>query len=148
MSQLYDLYKAVGKEAFSREVMKFAPYFATIDLRFLELRPNLAEVFVENRPEVRNHIGTVHAIAMCNAAEAAAAIMCDVSIPETSRWIPIGINARYLAKATTDITAVATGDTIDWEEHGNKDIPVSIRNTAGEEVCSVVISVYISQKKA
>lgn len=148
MSQLYELYKSAGKEVFSREVMKFAPYFSTINLKFLDLRPNRAEVFVENRPEVHNHIGSVHAIAMCNAAEAAAGIMCDVSIPETSRWIPIGINARYLAKAVTDITAVATGDGIDWEEYGNKDIPVSILDTAGNEVCSITISVYISQKKA
>ncbi len=147
MSQLYDLYKAVGKEAFSKEIMKFAPYFSTINLEFLELRPNHAEVFVKNCHEVHNHLGTVHAIAMCNAAEAAAAIMCDVSIPETSRWIPIGITAKYLAKATTDITAVATGDTIDWEEFGNKEIPVKILDTTGNEVCAITISVYISQKK-
>lgn len=144
MSKLYELYQAAGNEAFSREVAKIAPYFATIEPYFKELRPGFAEVLVQNRTEVHNHLGTVHAIAMCNGAEAAAGLMTEVSIPKDFRWIPIGISARYLAKATTDISVIADGSEIVWTEAGDKDIPVTIRDQAGTEVCMATITVKIS----
>lgn len=145
MSKLYELYKAVGNEAFSREVTKIAPYFATIDPMFVELRPGYAEVTMPNTPEVHNHIGSVHAIAMCNAAEVAAGLMTEVSIPTSCRWIPIGMNVRYLAKATTDLRAIADGSKIDWDVPGDKAVPVSITDTNGVEVCAAAITVKVSK---
>ncbi len=41
MSQLHELYKAVGKEMFSRKVCEIAPYFATITPRFVDLKPRI-----------------------------------------------------------------------------------------------------------
>lgn len=147
MSKLYKLYKAVGKEAFSREITKIAPYFATIDPMLVELRPGYAEVTMPNTPDVHNHIGSVHAIAMCNAAEVAAGLMTEVSIPKTCRWIPIGMNVRYLAQAMTDLRAIADGAAIDWETPGNKAVPVSITDTNGVEVCSAEITMKISERR-
>ena len=147
MSQLYDLYQATGNELFSKKICEIAPYFSTIKPQFVSLTPGYSEVTMPNTREVHNHLGTVHAIAMCNLAEIAAGIMTDVSIPETCRWIPIGMNVKYLAKATTDLTGIADGSKIDWNEPGDKDIPVSITDTAGIEVCAALITVKISLKK-
>ena len=52
---------------------------------FVELKPGYAEVRLPFRREVTNHLGSVHAIAMCNAAELVAGTMTDVSIPAGSR---------------------------------------------------------------
>lgn len=147
MSKLYELYQAVGNEAFSREISKIAPYFSTIDPMFVELRPGYAEVTMPNTPKVHNHLGTVHAIAMCNAAEVAAGLMAEVSIPKGCRWIPTGMNVRYIARATTDLRAVANGEAIDWTTIGDKDIPVSITDTEGIEVCAAEITVRVSEMK-
>lgn len=59
----------LGKLAFSRAISWKAPYFASISPRFEELRPGYARVSMRKRRAVANHIGTVHAIAMCNLAE-------------------------------------------------------------------------------
>ena len=48
-----------------------APYFWSIRPSFLLLEPGRVEVWVPKRRAVTNHINTVHAIAMCNAAELA-----------------------------------------------------------------------------
>src|SRR3990167_4658029 len=80
-----------GKWAFSRMICAKAPYFSTIRPEFVELRPGYCEVTIRKRRAVHNHIGTVHAIAMCNMAEVAAGIMTDVTIPATHRWIPKGM---------------------------------------------------------
>lgn len=147
MSQLFELYKRVGNSSFSQKICEIAPYFATIDPQFVDLRPGYAEVTMPNTPKVHNHLGTVHAIAMCNLAEIAAGLMADVSIPESCRWIPIGMSVRYLAKAKTDLRGIADGRAIDWENPGDKDIPVHITDALGLEVCSAIITVKVGLKK-
>jgi len=146
MSQLHDLYKAVGNEIFSQKVCEIAPYFSTITPTFVDLRPGYSEVSMPNTHEVHNHLGTVHAIAMCNLAEISAGIMTDVSIPDTCRWIPIGMNVKYLAKAKTALRAIADGKRIDWETPGEKEVPVSILDSEGTEVCAASIFVKVSYK--
>lgn len=143
MSQLYQLYKASDNEEFTRNVCEIAPYFSTIDPLFQQLKPGYAEVTMPNTPKVHNHLGTVHAIAMCNLAEIAAGIMTDISIPDSYHWIPIGMHAQYNAKATTDLCGIADGAHLDWQTPGDKDVPVSILNTEGREVCRVFIKVRV-----
>ena len=96
-----------GKWLFSRLVCLKAPYFASIKPRFEALRPGYCEVHIKKHRAVLNHIGTVHAIAMCNMAELAGGSMTDVSIPLTHRWIPKGMTVEYLKKAETGLRAVA-----------------------------------------
>ena len=90
MSQMMQMYQQAGPAQFSAMIGQVAPYFASIAPQFVELRPGYAEVTFPKRREVLNHIGTVHAIALCNAAELAAGTMTDVSIPKGRRWIPRG----------------------------------------------------------
>jgi uncharacterized protein (TIGR00369 family) len=147
MSQLLDLYKATSNEIFTKKLCEIAPYFSTIDPKFVHLRPDYAEVTMPNTQKVHNHLGTVHAIAMCNLAEIAGGLLTDVSIPDTFRWIPIGMNVKYLAKATTDLRAIAEGTGIDWHQQGDKDVVVKITDTNGLEVCRATVIVKISLKK-
>jgi len=147
MSQLFDLYNKLGNSTFSKKICEIVPYFATIEPEFVDLQPGYSEVTMPNTTKVHNHLGTVHAIAMCNLAEIAAGLMADVSIPETCRWIPVGMNVRYLAKAKSDLRGIANGRGIDWENTGDKDIPVSILDSDGLEVCSATVIVKVSLKK-
>ncbi len=58
-----------GSWLFSRAVCFKAPYFASIAPRITRLEHGRCEGTLADRRSVRNHIGTVHAIAMCNLAE-------------------------------------------------------------------------------
>ena len=147
MSQLYELYKSAGNIVFSQRICEIVPYFSTIDPLFVALRPGYCEVTMPNTKKVHNHLGTVHAIAMCNLAEITAGIMTDVSIPETYRWIPTGMDVRYLAKAKTDLRGVADGSNIVWNQPGDLDIPVTISDEKGVEVCVAVVKVKLSLKE-
>ena len=66
------------------------------------------------RRGVHNHIGTVHAIALCNGLEAAMGALAESTIPRDRRWIPKGMEVAYTAKATTDITCIAETDPGQW----------------------------------
>jgi len=57
----------VGPWLVSTAVASVAPYFASIAPRIAVLEPGRCDVQFRNRRQVRNHLGTVHAIAMCNA---------------------------------------------------------------------------------
>ncbi|RJF98009.1 hotdog fold domain-containing protein [Noviherbaspirillum saxi] len=143
MNQTLAMYTQMGNESFSKAVTNFAPYFSTIDPTFVALRPGYAEVRFSNRREVHNHIGTVHAIALCNAAELAAGTMTTVSIPEGRQWIPVGMNVQYLAKAKTDMRIVADGAAVDWEQAGNVEVPVDAFDTEGKRVFTARITMNL-----
>ncbi len=134
MSQLLALYNSAGPDQFTAAVCQFAPYFSTITPSFTELRPGHAEATVPFRREITNHLGTVHAIALCNAAELVAGTMTDASIPAGHRWIPKGMTVQYLAKAKTGVRAVADGSQVPWMEPGDHEVPVDIFDDSGTKV--------------
>jgi len=139
----------MGKWLFSKLVCFRAPYFASIAPRFLELGPGAALVSMRNRRRVRNHIGTVHAIAICNLCELAAGTMTEASMPRGMRWIPKGMTVEYLAPARTDLEASATipGPVVPGDAF---DLPVTteVRDRQGTVVVRAVIKMWISPKKS
>jgi len=140
--------KPLGKALFSRLVCFKAPYFATISPRFEELRPNFARISMRKRRGVTNHIGTVHAIAMCNLAELAAGTMTEVSIPASMRWLPKGMTVEYLKKSKGGVHATATLPEV--AEGPGRDVPatVEIKDDTGELVCRATITMWVSPRKA
>lgn len=139
--------KPLGKALFSRAICFKAPYFATISPRFEELRPGFARVSMKKRRSVTNHIGTVHAIAMCNLAELAAGTLTEISIPESMRWLPKGMTVEYLKKSSGGIHALATLP--DVAEGEGRDVPatVEMKDDAGDLVCRATITMWVSPRR-
>ncbi len=138
-----------GKWAFSRLVCLKAPYFSSIRPRFVELRPGYAEVRIRKRRAVQNHIGTVHAIAMCNMAELAAGVMTDISIPSTHRWIPKGMTVEYVKKAETDLRAVTEINPMPpFGAAADLPVRVNVIDGNGQTVLRAVITMWVSPKKS
>ena len=88
-----------GQWLFTRLVCSKAPCFGSIRPRITALQPGRCEAFFDDRRDGHNHIGTVHAIALCNIAELVAGLMVDASTPSGMRWIPKGMQVDYLKKA-------------------------------------------------
>ena len=154
MSQALSLYRRLasmpgGRWLYGRLICFKAPYFATIAPRFVALEPGRCAVDIRDRRRVHNHIGTVHAIALCNAAELTAGMMTDVTIPSRMRWIPKGMTVQYLAKATGTLRAEATPESAAVEATIGYAWPVSVsvRNAAGEEVFRARIDMWVSPRK-
>ena len=143
MNQVLAMFQSVGPETFSKMTCQTAPYFSTISPLISDLAPNQCTVQLPFAKEVTNHLGTVHAIAMCNAAELAAGMMTNISIPQGARWIPKGMTVEYLAKAKTDLTAVTSGEGIDWSSEGDKIVPVGVTDTDGKTVFTAQITMNV-----
>ena len=136
-----------GTRVFSVLFAQKAPYFATIRPRFTEIRPNHASLVIPKRRRVHNHIGTVHAIALCNGLEAAMGALAEATIPADRRWIPQGMEVSYTAKATSDITCTAETDPEQWTS-GDPDLPVRVRGVRddGTIVVEGVIRLWVTDK--
>ena len=155
MATVLDLWKKtsalpLGTRVFSIAFAQKAPYFASIRPRFTVVEPDHVELVIPKRRGVHNHIGTVHAIALCNGLEAAMGALAESTIPRDRRWIPKGMEVTYTAKATTDITCVAETDPGQWaaEVGEGYDLPVRVRGvrTDGTVVVEGEIRLWVTEK--
>jgi acyl-coenzyme A thioesterase PaaI-like protein len=132
MSQVLTLWRKVGgiplvgTRVFSFAFARKAPYFGSVHPRFTVIEPDHAELVVPDRRSVHNHLGTVHAIALCNGLEAAMGALAEATIPAGKRWIPKGMEVAYTAKARGDITCIAETDAAQWASE-DPDLPVRVR---------------------
>ena len=136
-----------GRRVFSAAFSRRAPYFASVKPMFIDIRPNYAELSIKKRRSVQNHIGTVHAIALCNGLEAAMGALAEASIPRDKRWIPKGMDISYTAKADSDVRCIAETDPEQWESD-DPDLHVRVRGerTDGEVVITGVIKLWVTPK--
>jgi uncharacterized protein (TIGR00369 family) len=88
-----------GRRLFSRVVGLLAPYSGSIGAEVVELREGYARVALRDRRAVRNHLGSVHALALANLAEIAGNLALLYSAPADSRMILAGLSMEYLKKA-------------------------------------------------
>lgn len=135
-----------GRWLFSTLFARKAPYFATIKPRVVALEPNYCRLTFKKRKAVQNHIGTVHAIAVCNGMEMAMGAVAEASIPKNLRWLPKGMNVEYLAKTTSDVTIEAKASADTWQP-GDQPIAVIARRSDDTIVAKGHITIYVSAKK-
>lgn len=88
-----------GKALFSRAIGRLAPYTGTIGGHVEELGHGRAVVSMADRKAVRNHLNSVHAIALMNLAEMSTGLALVSSLPANTRAILTGLSIEYLHKA-------------------------------------------------
>lgn len=138
-----------GHWLFSRAVCFKAPYFGSISPTIRVLENGRCEATIPHRRAVQNHIGTVHAIALCNLAELCAGVMTDASLPKDMRWIPKGMTVSYLRKASGTMRGVATPGIPIVSAAAGYDLPVNVDvfDPAGEKVFNAEIRMWLSPKR-
>ncbi|MAA61402.1 UNVERIFIED_ORG: acyl-coenzyme A thioesterase PaaI-like protein [Idiomarina abyssalis] len=134
-----------GRKVFSTMFARKAPYFKTIKPLITELKPNFCQLVFKKRKSVQNHIGTVHAIAVCNGMEMAMGALAEASIPKHLRWLPKGMNVQYLAKTDSDVTIEASSSESTWQS-GDQPISVEAKRSDGTVVAAGHITIYVSEK--
>lgn len=128
-----------GKRLFSKMIGRGAPYTGTIDAVVQDLRDGHAEVRLQDRKQVRNHLQCVHAIALTNLAELAANVAFAYGLPDDARFIVAGLSIDYVKKARGSITATCEAPAVSSNQRREYTLPVVMRNDDNEIVatCSV-----------
>ena len=136
-----------GKLLFSRLVGKMAPYTGSIDAKVVTLREGHAEVALADKKAVRNHLDCVHAIALANLAEMAGNLALAYSLPDDARFIVAGMSIEYTKKARGTITALSDCPIPRSSKREQFDVPVTMRNAAGEEVAHAILHSLVGPKR-
>ena len=93
---------------------------------------------------IQNHIGTVHAIAVCNLVEMALGLVVEASVPKNLRWLPKGMDINYIAKARGRLTATADIDPATFFDlkayPGEVKVPIVVKDKEGVVVASAEVS--------
>jgi acyl-coenzyme A thioesterase PaaI-like protein len=123
-----------GKWLFSRLLGLMVPYTGSIRPQVVALAPGHARVALRDRRGVRNHLRSVHAIALANLAEAASGLAVIAAMPATVRGILVGFRIEYTKKARGHLVAECTCDVPVPTAPTDFEPLVEIRDEAGDVV--------------
>lgn len=135
-----------GKRLFSLAVGRAAAYTATIGAVVVDLRPGHAEVLMRDRPGVRNHLRSVHAVALVNLAELTGNVALAYSLPDDARFIVSGLSIDYLKKARGTIRGISDCPVPTSSERQELEVPVSMFDASGDEVARCVLRSLVGPK--
>jgi len=111
-----------------------APYTGTIRPEVVTLEEGYARVRMCDRRAVRNHLSSVHAIALMNLGEVATGVAMMSALPGDMRGIITHLEMDYLKKARGSITAECRAPVAVAGERREYDVQADLTDEAGEVV--------------
>lgn len=97
----------LGKWLFSKALGLLIPYTGTISPYVLEVSPGYAKLRISDGRRVRNHLQSIHALALANLGELSTGMALHFALDPSQRAILTKLTTEYHKKARGPITSIA-----------------------------------------
>lgn len=126
-----------GRWVFNRLLGFMVPYSGSIRATVVQLDPGHVRVRLRDRRRVRNHLRSVHAIALANLGELSTGLALIGALGPEARGILTGIDVRYVKKARGSLEAEAQCEVPTVTETMDRSVEAWIRDESGDVVATV-----------
>jgi len=126
-----------GTWIFSRLLGWKVPYTGSIGAHVRELGPGHARITLRDRRAVRQHLGSVHAVALLNLGEVTSGLAMLAALPPGVRGIVTRLSAEYPRKARGLLTAVSRVTVPAVTGPTEVTVMAEITDESGDLVCRV-----------
>lgn len=136
-----------GSRLFSFLLGRIARYSGSIHSHIEEIRPGYARVSMRDRRALRNHLNSIHAIALINLGEISTGLAVLSTLPENMRGIVLAIRADYLKKARGKLSASAEFQLPpEMADNTPFEVEAQLRDQSGEIVTRVTATWLLGYK--
>ncbi len=117
---------ALGRALFSRLVGWAVPYSGSIRAQVLELEPGRARLQLREHRRVRNHLRSIHALALSNLGELTSGLAMLSGLPPHLRGIVTQIDTEYTKKARGVIEATCSCAELEFDIPDDQSRPLQV----------------------
>jgi len=129
-----------GGWLFSQLLAWRVPYSGSVSPRVLQLEPGFARVRITERRALRQHLGSVHAIALMNVAELASGLAMQGALPPGVRGIVTRIDIAYFKKGRGVLVAESRCAVAHDVAEGEYDFVSDVADAAGDLVARATVT--------
>lgn len=136
-----------GKRLFDLAIKLYIPYTGSMSAHVQELKPGYARVCLREHRKVRNHLRSVHAIALANLVEYTGNLALVCGMPDDARFIPKNISINYIKKARGLLTGECFAPKVESNEKREYTVDVTIKDVQGDVVVEGKLLTLVGPKK-
>ncbi len=145
--QITDIYKywkkwgntATGRWLFNRLIPFINPYTGALKAKVMDIRKGYARMELKDRRGIRNHLNSIHAIALTNLGEFTSGLALISLFTGNMRGIPIEIKINFVKKARGRLIAECTTELPYFEKEVKHTVTAIIRDEENDEVANVQV---------
>ncbi|MES9971735.1 MAG: DUF4442 domain-containing protein [Candidatus Thiodiazotropha sp.] len=139
---------AIGRRIYSLLFGRMVPYTGSIHPLIEEISPGRAKVTMQDRGGVRNHLNSIHAIALANLGELASGLALIAAMPKSAKGIVTHLEIDYLHKARGTLTAIGEAEVPESiNEPTTFETRATIWNLDGESIATLNVHWLLSPRE-
>jgi len=138
-------HSSIGRKFFNFMLGRVVPYSGNIKAEVQTLGDGKVTIAMNDRRAVRNHLKSIHAIALANLGELASGMAMFSKIPNSTRAIVVDLDIKYVKKARGRLIATGTANPPDVITEPTKSIvEAEIKDASGDIVATINVHWLLS----